>query len=515
MNPTIDNAIQDAIQDLESELDAIIAGVNNPSAPAPLPTISDEEAERIMAEKDMAMEAEIRREIEAEIAADEPAAIPETVTLQTFGPGADEPVRYISDETMKATVDAVLTAVLTEGAQEAAEPSPVSDSPEAAEASPAPAVADDEPETYGTYSATIGADVRCYLEINGISARTPEEARKLAYESAVNGNAERQGWKPSELQGEISISVGDEETDGAEFDEFESMPDPDGTPRYQTLESFVRQIAGMTSLRDIFESMPEEKRIKDQVKSPDNVEVTIEEAYIYTWAFHGLIDEARKLFPNAAANTPCDRILEPSVALLRARLEIAESLLLDNCEAWDDEEDSVKKEHAELIALNEAYFARKAEREAGMIAQAVIEETPERKPASLGAAAAPVEPEPAADLKPYSVIVAWNRNDSGEGFYNWAGLAADGDDAADRARRESCEEHGWEPEEDEDGDLNGPTGEIVFEMEGVDVWTAPDLLASLKEMTDWMGGDTKELSPRAHEILARARAVIAKAECRE
>jgi hypothetical protein len=406
MNPTIDNAIQD----LESELDAIIAGVNNPSAPAPLPPISDEEAESILEQKQAALDAEIMAELESELAAEAPAAIPETVTLQTFGP--EEP-------------------------QEAAEPSPVSDSPEAAEASPAPATADDEPETYGTYTAKIGADVRCYLEIGDISARTADEARKMAYEMAVNGNAEFKGWKPSDLQGDVAISIAEEETDGAEWDEFVDMPDPHGTPRYQTLESFVRNIAEMTSLRDIWEGLPEGER----EESPDDMDVSGDQAFADMALLNELIAEARKLFPNAA---------------------------------------------------------------------------PKRKPASLGAAAAPVEPEPAADLKPYSITVAWHDSDMDEGFYNWAGLATDVSDAAERARVEACAENGWEPEEDEDGNANGPCGQVVFDMEGVDVWTAPDLLASLKEVTDWMRENVRPgESPEAHAMLVKAMAVIAKAECRE
>jgi hypothetical protein len=433
MNQTIDNAIQD----LESELDAIIAGVNNPSAPAPLPTISDEEAESILEQKQAALDAEIMAELESELAAEAPAAIPETVTLQTFGPGE---------------------------AQEAPEPIPVSKSPEALEASPAPAVAEsqrvptynpvdmrdcanglhnvpedgegkctvcghaeEEPETYGTYAAVIGADVRCYLEIHGISARTREEARKLAHDMVVNSNAECQAWKPEDLQGEITIAIGDEETDGAEWDEFEPMPDPHGTPRYQTLESFVRNIAEMTSLRDIWEGLPEGER----EESPDDMDVSGDQAFADMALLNELIAEARKLFPNAA---------------------------------------------------------------------------PKRKPASLGAAAAPVEPEPAADLKPYSVIVGWSDDIEEHGTYGWAGLAADDDDAERKAREAGSDGGGsYEPE-----------GEVLFRMEGVDVWTAPDLLASLKEVTDWMRENVRPgESPEAHAMLVKAMAVIAKAECRE
>jgi len=209
---------------------------------------------------------------------------------------------------------------------------------------------------------------------------------------------------------------------------------PAGTPSYQELESFVRQIAEMQSLRDQWEAMPEDER----EESPEDMDVEGDTAFE---AFHreqDLIEEARKLFPKPY--------------------------------------------------------------------------TVKRAPASLGAAAVPVEEAPAessteAQLKPYSVIVGWEQDYIEAGTYAWSGLARDEEHAEESARKAAGHNHEGE----------GPDGALVEIVEGVNIWAARDLLAALKEVTNHLRDEyiSPVDEPEAHEMLVRAMKAIAKAECRE
>jgi predicted SnoaL-like aldol condensation-catalyzing enzyme len=180
-------------------------------------------------------------------------------------------------------------------------------------------------------------------------------------------------------------------------------------------------------------------------------------------------------------------------------LEEAEDLLGKNVDAWEDEEDSVKEEHWDLIRLNSEYFKRKYQREAQAVASAEIEvKHPEPAPAEPS-------PAPAPERKPYSLILSWNSSDPEQGTYAWSGLAEDLTDAIERAQLEASDGDGEEPED-----------HVIEVVEGVNIWASLELLAALKKAESFISGfEGDEMQEGIDEMLAEIRAAIKRGECGE
>lgn len=234
-------------------------------------------------------------------------------------------------------------------------------------------------------------------------------------------------------------------------------------------------------------------------------------------------------------------------------LEGAEDLLGKNVDAWEDEEDSVKEEHWDLIKRNSEYFKRKYQREAQAIASAEIEVkhsepaydirmaymnpdgtpvigpvSPEiEKTLAIVQVAVPrttePEPAPAPELRPFSIILAWNRNDPEEGTYAWSGLAESHAHAVELARREGAENSHDTHEKFGDGDDwesvwedCAPDDHVLESVEGVNIWAALELLAALKKAEAFIRGfEDDEMQEGVNELLAEIRAAIKRGECGE
>lgn len=94
----------------------------------------------------------------------------------------------------------------------------------------------------------------------------------------------------------------------------------------------------------------------------------------------------------------------------------------------------------------------------------------------------------AAELKCFSILLAWNEDDHEAGAYGWSGLATDFDSAI-RAAQESA----VNPDDDDDQEM--PSDIVLDSMEGCNMWAAPKLLEALKAVRrelDHMSGSWTE-----------------------